>query len=59
MPIRPCIIPSLLIHNKGLVKKIKFKEFKYNGDPINTVRIFNVKNVDEIVILILMLQVYL
>ena len=41
--LRPRIIPSLLIHEKGLVKSVKFKDFKYVGDPINAVRIFNEK----------------
>lgn len=48
--LRPRIIPSLLIRNKGLVKTIKFKDGKYVGDPINAVRIFNEKGVDEIAI---------
>ena len=45
------IIPVLLIQNGGLVKSIKFKDHKYIGDPINAVKIFNEKEVDEIVIL--------
>lgn len=45
------VIPVLLIQNGGLVKSINFKQHKYVGDPINTVRIFNDKEVDEIVIL--------
>jgi cyclase len=45
------IIPALLIQGGGLVKSIKFKEHKYVGDPINAVRIFNEKEVDEIVVL--------
>lgn len=45
------LIPVLLIQNKGLVKSVKFKDFKYVGDPINAVKIFNNKEVDEIVIL--------
>jgi cyclase len=48
--LRPRIIPSLLIHNNGLVKTINFKNPKYVGDPINTVRIFNEKEVDELAI---------
>jgi len=48
--LRPRIIPCLLIQNKGLVKTVKFQEPKYLGDPINAVRIFNEKEVDEIVI---------
>ena len=47
----PRIIPCLLIHNKGLVKTLKFKDPKYVGDPINAVKIFNEKKVDEIIIL--------
>jgi imidazole glycerol-phosphate synthase subunit HisF len=45
------VIPTLLIQNGGLVKSIKFKDHKYVGDPINAVKIFNEKEVDEIVIL--------
>ena len=47
----PRIIPILLIKDKGLVKTKKFKSPKYIGDPINSVRIFNEKEVDEIIIL--------
>ncbi|NQU32404.1 MAG: imidazole glycerol phosphate synthase subunit HisF [Bacteroidetes bacterium] len=46
----PRIIPTLLIHKKGLVKTVKFKDAKYVGDPINAVKIFNEKEVDEIVV---------
>ncbi len=45
------VIPVLLIKNGGLYKSVKFKSHKYVGDPINAVRIFNEKEVDEIVIL--------
>lgn len=45
------IIPALLIQKGGLVKSVKFKDHKYVGDPINAVKIFNEKEVDEIVIL--------
>lgn len=45
------IIPVLLIKDGGLVKSIKFKNYRYVGDPINAVKIFNEKEVDEIVIL--------
>jgi imidazole glycerol-phosphate synthase subunit HisF len=45
------VIPVLLIQDGGLVKSIKFKDHKYIGDPINAVKIFNEKEVDEIVIL--------
>jgi cyclase len=47
----PRIIPCLLIHNKGLVKSIKFTNHKYVGDPINAVKIFNEKEVDELMVL--------
>lgn len=47
----PRIIPCLLIHNKGLVKTTKFKNPKYVGDPINAVKIFNEKEVDELIVL--------
>ena len=46
----PRIIPCLLVHKKGLVKTTKFKEPKYVGDPINAVKIFNEKEVDEIIV---------
>jgi cyclase len=45
------VIPVLLIKDGGLVKSIKFKNHRYVGDPINAVKIFNEKEVDEIVIL--------
>lgn len=45
------IIPVLLVSDGGLVKSVRFKKHKYIGDPINAVKIFNEKEVDEIVIL--------
>lgn len=42
------IIPCLLLRNNGLIKTVKFRESTYIGDPINTVKIFNEKEVDEI-----------
>lgn len=45
------IIPTLLLMDGGLVKTVKFKNPKYIGDPINAVRIFNQKEVDELVLL--------
>ena len=48
--LNPRIIPNLLIHNKGLVKTINFKNPKYVGDPINAVKIFNEKSVDELIV---------
>jgi len=38
----------LLLRDNGLVKTVKFKDSTYIGDPINTVKIFNEKEVDEI-----------
>lgn len=49
--LRPRIIPCLLVHNRGLVKTVNFKEPKYVGDPINAVKIFNEKEVDELIVL--------
>ena len=49
--LRPRLIPCLLIHNGGLVKTVGFGNPKYVGDPINAVRIFNEKEVDELVVL--------
>lgn len=49
--LRSRIIPCLLIHNGGLVKTINFKNPKYVGDPINAVRIFNEKQVDELMVI--------
>lgn len=45
------VIPVLLIHQRGLVKSVKFKDYKYVGDPMNAVRIFNEKEVDELAII--------
>jgi imidazole glycerol-phosphate synthase subunit HisF len=49
--LRTRIIPSLLIKNSGLVKTVRFRDPKYIGDPINTIKIFNDKEVDELVVL--------
>lgn len=49
--LRSRIIPCLLVHNKGLIKTVQFKDSKYIGDPINAVKIFNEKHVDEIMVL--------
>jgi cyclase len=48
---RPRIIPVLLLKNKGLVKSIAFKNYRYIGDPINAVKIFNDLKADELVFL--------
>ncbi|MGB3831159.1 MAG: AglZ/HisF2 family acetamidino modification protein [Mesorhizobium sp.] len=49
--LRPRLIPCLLVHKGGLVKTVKFADPKYVGDPINAVRIFNEKEVDELAVL--------
>jgi cyclase len=45
------VIPVLLLKGSGLVKTTKFKDAKYVGDPINAIRIFNDKEVDELILL--------
>jgi cyclase len=45
------VIPVLLLHKGGLVKSVKFANYKYVGDPINAVKIFNEKEIDEILVL--------
>lgn len=47
----PRIIPCLLLKDGGLVKTVGFDDPKYVGDPINAVRIFNEKQVDELIVL--------
>lgn len=50
MTVFPRVIPVLLVSDGYLVKPVKFQGDKYIGDPINAVRIFNEKQVDELVI---------
>lgn len=45
------VIPVLLLKKEGLVKTVQFKNPTYIGDPINAVRIFNTKEVDELILL--------
>lgn len=47
----PRVIPVLLLRGGGLYKGARFKNLKYVGDPMNAVRIFNDKNVDELFLL--------
>lgn len=49
--LRPRIIPCLLVKNSGLVKTVNFANSKYVGDPVNAVKIFNEKEVDELIVL--------
>lgn len=48
---RTRIIPVLLLKNGGLYKTVNFKKANYVGDPVNTVKIFNEKEADELVVL--------
>lgn len=48
--LRPRLIPSLLIQNEGLVKTVNFGDPTYVGDPVNAVRTFNEKGVDELIV---------
>ena len=48
---RPRIIPTLLIDDRDLIKTVRFGERTYLGDPVNAVKIFNRKRVDELSIL--------
>ena len=49
--LRTRVIPCLLLSGDGLVKTVQFSNPKYIGDPINAVKIFNDKQVDEIALL--------
>jgi cyclase len=49
--LRARIIPCLLLHDGGLVKTRQFKDAKYVGDPLNAVKIFNEKAVDELMLI--------
>jgi len=49
--LRTRVIPCLLLHQEGLVKTHKFSSPKYVGDPINAIKIFNDKEVDELIVL--------
>ncbi|MBU2704613.1 imidazole glycerol phosphate synthase subunit HisF [Zooshikella marina] len=48
--LRTRVMPCLLIKGGGLIKTCNFKKYRYVGDPINAVRIFNQKEVDELII---------
>ena len=45
------LIPALTIDDSSLVKTIKFRNPRYVGDPLNAVKIFNEKEVDELMFL--------
>jgi len=44
-------IPIILIKGNGVYKSINFKKLNYIGDPLNTIKIFNDKGADELIIL--------
>lgn len=48
---QPRLIPCLLLDGRRLVKTMKFSKPSYVGDPVNTVKIFNEKEVDELIVL--------
>jgi imidazole glycerol-phosphate synthase subunit HisF len=52
--LRHRVIPALLLSGRGLVKTTRFAKPQYIGDPINAVRIFNDKEVDELLFLDIM-----
>src|SRR5687768_3951763 len=45
------VIPLLLLQNGGIYKTVRFSKPKYIGDPVNAVKIFNEKEVDELIVL--------
>lgn len=47
----PRLMPCLLMSNGALMKTVRFREGAYVGDPVNAVRIFNQKEVDELILL--------
>lgn len=49
--LRTRVIPCLLLRGNGFYKTTKFKNPVYLGDPINILKIFNDKEVDEILVL--------
>jgi cyclase len=49
--LQPRIIPTLLMRDEGLYKTRKFHDDVYIGDPLNVIRIFNQKEVDELILL--------
>ena len=48
---RPRIIPTLLIDDRDLIKTVQFGKRTYLGDPVNAVKIFNRKGIDELSVL--------
>jgi cyclase len=48
------VMPCLLFNGKGLIKTVKFKNPNYVGDPTNAIKIYNEKEVDELILLDIM-----
>ncbi len=46
----------MLLMDDGVYKTVSFKDPKYIGDPINTLRLFNDKEVDEMVIKVILMR---
>lgn len=44
-------MPCLLLKNNRLVKTVQFKNPDYIGDPVNAIKIYNEKEVDELIFL--------
>ena len=51
MFVRPRIIPVLLVDDRDMIKTVNFNNPTYLGDPVNAVKIFNRKEIDELSIL--------
>jgi len=49
--LKPRLIPILLLRERGLVKTVRFAKPQYLGDPLNALKIFNEKEVDELILL--------
>lgn len=49
--LRTRVMPCLLLRNSKLVKTVQFQKPDYIGDPVNAIKIFNEKEVDELIVL--------
>lgn len=47
----PRTMPCLLVQNRRLVKTVRFRAPAYVGDPVNAIKIYNEKEVDELILL--------
>jgi len=45
------VMPCLLVSNGRLVKTVRFRNPAYVGDPVNAIKIYNEKEVDELILL--------